>query len=181
MIYNCSIENCLNTIQISDSVSANFKYICKNHNKPEQTVHFQDHQFERHRYFGDLKLDKSNLIEIARASSVSEYANKNPRPGYQIVGPNDHTGDVPEWAKSDQEVRKLLSLAFPNLDRKQSERIRAGQWGRVIYLYFRMRYTFSQIAEDMDVKEKFVSNILQKVSYVASGLTASGKPRRRKR
>ena len=168
MVYNCTIKNCVSTIELKDSVSSNFKYVCKNHTVSKDDVRFQSCQFDREEEF--------NKVFDVRKSDGTEI-----RSGYQIIIQRQHEGDIPEWARSDEEIRKILVKAFPKLDKNENERLRAGQWARVIYLYYRMKNTFSQVAEDMGVHEKLVRNILQRISFVVLGLSASGKPRLRRR
>ena len=69
----------------------------------------------------------------------------------RIVGPRSYRGrKLQAWAMNDAEVQRLLLFAFPRMHDKRPrykrQREDAARWARVIHLYFRMKYTASQVA-----------------------------------
>jgi hypothetical protein len=114
--------------------------------------------------------------------------------GHQIIktaGATRHQERVdstPEWTQSNDEVRKLLLVAFPRLNEESAvgrrQRIRATKWLRVIHLYFRMGWTASKVEEEMGLKcyegqsaGHSVIVVCQYIFRVRNGLTAIGRVR----
>jgi hypothetical protein len=60
----------------------------------------------------------------------------------------------PKWARTDKGIQKIIRLAFPHFETNERQRKFAARWARVIYLYFRVGYTYSQIAEEMKLYSK---------------------------
>lgn len=100
--------------------------------------------------------------------------------GHRLLKMRRYQRSVPEWARSDEEVRKLLLRSFPKLQDNDLQRKRAAVWTRVIHLYFRLGYTYSYVAGEMELSDKKIENVVQAIHYAASGKTAKGRPRKRK-
>lgn len=84
---------------------------------------------------------------------------------------------VPKWVKTDAGIQRLLLRVFPNLATNVRQRQRAARWARVIHLYFRMGWTYSQIAEEMGITYNAAHQLVKAVLWATKGLTWNGKPR----
>src|SRR6266702_4110416 len=84
--------------------------------------------------------------------------------GHQISKIRRISRKVPAWAKNDERIKALLSHSFPRLNKQPTG---AARWVRVIYLYFRMKMTRGQIAEEMSLTYKTVDNIILRITYAA--------------
>lgn len=88
---------------------------------------------------------------------------------------------IPEWTRNDDEVRKLLCVAFPklnvdsNVGRRQRER--AARWLRIIHLYCRVGWTRTKVADELGVKPDIIKDTYRRICRVNRGLQTSGKPR----
>lgn len=151
----CSFEGCVEVVE----ASPNTIFVCKNHTpKVEKDIAFQDTQFDK---------------ELTPGYNIFS-------PGFQIINPNPPANElpIPEWAKSDEAIRVLLYRSFPKLDTNERQRFRASRWAMIIYLYYRMNYTYSQIAEEMGIKSGDVHNILNRINRVAAGKRANNTGKR---
>jgi hypothetical protein len=104
----------------------------------------------------------------------------------KACGPNGkHIGSrgrkIAEWATTDKGIQKVLLRAFPKLGEDLKQRLHAARWARVIFLYFRMGYTYSRIAEEMNLRspnEKrpytIIENLIAHILRVARGESANG-------
>lgn len=102
--------------------------------------------------------------------------------GHQIVGPRKRKRDVPEWAQSTEKIKAILLRSFPKLKTDQRQRARAARWARIVHLYFRLGWTFTQVAEEMSMKPGNLHNMTVSIRRAANGLRADGKgPRGGKR
>jgi hypothetical protein len=119
------------------------------------------------------------------------------------AGHNDRVANPPEWAMDDAAVRAILLRAFPRWNKNQTQYERALRWVYIIQHYFRMGEPASLIALElrhMDKSEevalevqtgkapkqekgeierliKRVTDTVDRISRVAKGLRANGKPR----
>lgn len=103
--------------------------------------------------------------------------------GHQILIPNVTRIEIPEWTQTDLGVQKVLLTAFPKLDTDSRQRLRAGRWALLIYYYFRLRLTRSQIADELGIPENTVKCTIRGILRVAAGFQFGGSktPRKRKR
>lgn len=100
------------------------------------------------------------------------------KPSRARIGPRRKKAD---WARSDAAVQKLLLTAFPKLHTNPVQRARAGRWLLVIYLYFRQGMSYSEVAGEIGVTKKQVSDIIRRIFKTLDGYPANGgrKPRKR--
>ncbi len=96
------------------------------------------------------------------------------RSGHQILVERKHKRIVPDWARSDKEIRKLLLRSFPRLHTDKKQAAGAGRWTRVIQLYFRMGKTHGQIAEEMELGYNMVRMIIRATKWAAQGKRTDG-------
>ncbi len=96
------------------------------------------------------------------------------RGGHQIVRLRRRTRKVPEWTRNDKQVRIVLLRAFPKLALPGKDRTRAARWMRVIHLYFRLQYTYSQVAEELTVTPGSVMSMTRSIQRVAQNRRANG-------
>lgn len=88
--------------------------------------------------------------------------------GHQIIKIRRHERDVPEWAKSNEEIQKLLLRSFPKMTTHPLQRLRAGRWARIIHLYFRNGSTYSEVAEEMGESVVVIHSTLKRIRRAAS-------------
>ncbi len=81
---------------------------------------------------------------------------------------------VPEWTKNDKKVREVLLRSFPKLRTDPKQRRQAARWARIIHLYFRMQYTYRQVADELDMPLKAMESMIRSIKRVAAGKRANG-------
>lgn len=94
--------------------------------------------------------------------------------GHQIVNARTYKRSVPEWAYNDAAVKDLLLTAFPKLKTDKRQATAAARWVSVIHLYFRMKYTRSQIAEELDSTVSRIDSVIRSIYRTAKGHRANG-------
>lgn len=135
-----------------------------------QEVHFQDYAFDPKLRKGRaknelLKLFPEEDLEDIRGF-LSGFQIKHIRTGYER--------EVPEWAKTNEGIQKILLTAFPRLQTDIIQRKRAGRWAQVINLYFRKGWSRSEVAEAMGEKDLIVKMLVRSIGRVADGKRADG-------
>jgi len=115
------------------------------------------------------------------------------RGGKGAVAAAERRANVPKWTRTDKEIQTVIRRAFPHFETNERQRKFAGRWARVIYLYFRAGHTYSQIAEEMNLKSQsttrpyaIVERMIAHIHQVAKGLSSHSergvrKPRGRPR
>ncbi len=96
------------------------------------------------------------------------------RGGHQVVKARRYERKTPAWANNDAKITKFVTRAFPKLSTNSHQQESARRWVRVVYLYFRMGYTGSQVAEEMSLTSYQVNSIVRSLRRAADGLWASG-------
>jgi hypothetical protein len=93
--------------------------------------------------------------------------------------------ETPEWLNNNDEVQKLLEVAFPYWRTNPHHRKWAARWSAVIYYYHRMGRTAHQVAIDLHVlnskgrwSAEYVQNMASRIRRVRAGLRSDGKPRK---
>lgn len=168
-LIKCSIEGCKTSFYTSESVSSSVKYVCKNHPVEErESVGFQEGQVQEREVpkFQESQFDPS----LNKKSWLPEFLGT----GFHIVTPVEHNFTIPEWVMDDGEVQRILLRSFPNLNTNPLQRQRASRWNRIIYLHYRLRYTYAQIAEEMELTEAQVRRLIHSISRASAGLRANG-------
>jgi hypothetical protein len=94
--------------------------------------------------------------------------------GHQVVKARRQERKTPEWANNDGKIREFVTRAFPKLSTSARQQEGARRWVRVVYLYFRMGYTYTQTAEEMNLTSGQVLGILRNLRRAAKGLWANG-------
>lgn len=89
--------------------------------------------------------------------------------GFQVRTARSYTRKPQIWANSSLEIQKVLLTAFPKQATSPTQRIRAGRWARAIHLYFRLGYTYSQVAVELSMKPRLVSRMLYRIKRVQQG------------
>lgn len=107
--------------------------------------------------------------------------------GQGAVASAERRANSPEWARTNKGIQKVIRLAFPHFETNNRQRIYAARWARIIYLYFRAGYTYSQIAEEMNIHSpsskrpyRAVERLLEHIRNVAKGLNENGNPRKKR-
>lgn len=90
--------------------------------------------------------------------------------GFQIGGLRKHKRKPQPWVNNQKEVQKMLLTAFPKLATNERQRKRAARWVRVLYLYYNLQYTRTQVAADLSITPKAVEMIIERISCAHKGL-----------
>ncbi len=95
--------------------------------------------------------------------------------GHQVVQARSNKRLIPDWAMSDTRVREILLRSFPNLKTNVRQRNAAARWMWIIQLYYRLGYTYTQVAEEIGSNPEKVRCVLKSVRRVAIGRRADGR------
>lgn len=167
MIVKC--QQCEAVIDVKESVSKDFKYTCKKHNiEPvENRVGIETCQFDPRLKGGYYKAPH----------------------GYQILSPDQEDIFIPEWTKSNAEIQRVICSAFPRFETNERQQFFARRWAAVIYLFWRLRYSEGDIADELRVSVETVNWIIAAAKRVSQGkrtdgqersASKSGRPKKRK-
>lgn len=95
--------------------------------------------------------------------------------GHQILTTRSHERSTPAWAMDDLKIRAILLKSFPKLkDTTSKDAERAGRWARIIHLYFRMKRTHGQIAEEMSLSYDSVRALVRSIKRAFEGRRCDG-------
>jgi hypothetical protein len=98
--------------------------------------------------------------------------------GHRLLKMRRHQRSVPEWVRNENSIREMLLQIFPKLMTNDKQRQRAAVWARVIHLYFRLGYTESYIAGEMETTISRIRSLVRSVYRAQLGVALnSGKPR----
>ena len=96
--------------------------------------------------------------------------------GHQIRKLRARHRAVPDWAVNDELFRKILLRSFPGCDNSHRAARRAGRWARIVYLFYRMNFSYTYIAKELGCTENRVKMTLRTIRWAAEGRnTATGK------
>src|SRR6266851_5102223 len=96
---------------------------------------------------------------------------------HQIKKIRTREREIPVWTLSNEEVQKVLLLAFPCLNTRKASRKAAGRWARIIHLYYRMQMSNSLVAKEIGVSLSTLYSSLRRIRRVAQGKLGDGKSR----
>jgi hypothetical protein len=109
--------------------------------------------------------------------------------GHQIAGLRRRRRSVPEWTRNNKEIKKILLRSFPKLQVNAKQRAQAACWARVIYLYFVLQWTYTQVASEIAIPPGKAWNVINRIKRAAAGKRAnnqgdrsvrsSGRPKKR--
>jgi len=132
---------------------------------------------------GEMADTRSSASEQFAQLRIRIDGNDNFMGGHQIMKVQTKERVIPEWAFSNKEVSRILKTAFPKMDAGgrigKSQRTRAGKWAQLIHLYYRMGLPYQIVTKEMGMDYVLMRRWVQKINFVAKGLTIDGKPRRR--
>lgn len=97
--------------------------------------------------------------------------------GHQVVQARSNKRETPDWAMSNARVREILLRSFPKLKTETRQRNAAARWMWVIQLYYRLGYTYTQVAEEIGSSPVKVENVIRSIKRVVQGLRADGRGR----
>ena len=130
--------------------------------------------------------------EMAQMDSLSSYADDFTKlrtrvdggdsfmTGHQIMKARQPEKEIPEWAMSDIEVRRILLTAFPKSeDAWSSQRKNAGIWMRIIQLYYRMGLPSQQVAKEMKISQVLVKRTLVRIGAIATRKVTKSRGRKK--
>lgn len=101
--------------------------------------------------------------------------------GHQIMKIRRRARRAPQWAYDDEKIKKLLVTSFPKLATDDVQRKRAGRWAQVIQLYFRMKRSQRETAEETGQSIRDIHDILVRIRRAASGKPVDGRKRKNKK
>lgn len=99
--------------------------------------------------------------------------------GHQIIksaGKSRHdtrVSNLPEWATDDKQVQELLLRSFPKLKEDPIQRQRAAKWTHIIQLYYRVGWTQTKIAEELEMSLVLLKYYLKAIRRAAAGKTVN--------
>jgi len=88
--------------------------------------------------------------------------------------------EIPEWTANNEEVQKVITLAFPRMKRGKVKRYKnknAQRWASIIHLYYRMGLPQQIVAKELRISEHKLKRTLQSINRTKSGLRTDGKAR----
>jgi hypothetical protein len=86
--------------------------------------------------------------------------------------------DVPRWVFNDAAIEIVLQRSFPKMRFNEKQRDAAARWAMIINLYYRLRYTASQVAEEMGTTECRVQSVVRAIQRAVRNRQAgTNKPR----
>lgn len=142
----------------------------------EEDLCFQKYQFDPEL---SGKHGRNELLKVASPEDLEDF--RGFLSGFQIK--RFRTGyrrNLPEWARSKEGIQRVLLTAFPSFKENPLQRRRAGNWARIITLYYLQNWSESQVAAEIGQSLSRVRHYLSFIDNVARGLTVDGYPRKRK-
>lgn len=94
--------------------------------------------------------------------------------GFQIKNIRRQEKEIPEWARTNEGIQKVLLTAFPRLHSDPNQRKRAGRWAQFIQCYFQLGWTESEVAEELNAKIGTIHTLRRSVVRTSKGLRANG-------
>src|SRR5208337_3689713 len=135
-----------------------------------QEVHFQEYAFDPKLRKGRAKSELLKLFPEEDLEDIrgflSGFQIKHIRTGYER--------EVPEWAKKNEGIQKILLTAFPKLHTDVSQRKRAGRWAQVINLYFRQNWSQTEVSEALGENSNVIKMLVRSINWVAEGKRTDG-------
>jgi hypothetical protein len=89
--------------------------------------------------------------------------------GHKVVGLRRRKRVIPEWAQNDKKIQEILLRSFPKLKINARQRAGAARWARIIHLYFRLRWTYHQIADELGMPARNLNSMIRNIRRVAAG------------
>ena len=95
--------------------------------------------------------------------------------GHRIVKMRQRRRVIPEWTRSDEKIREVLLRSFPLLETDPKQRTRAARWASIIHFYFRLQYTYRQVAAELQMTFYAVRQMTIRIRLVAQGVWTNGR------
>jgi hypothetical protein len=130
-------------------------------------------QFQKHAFDPSLSR-KQGVAELRKVIDGDELGSPDRGTGFQPKKLRRIERPVPEWARTDAGLQRVLLTAFPRLKRDPRDRARAGRWAQVINLYFRQNLSRSEIAAELSLTYGAVDSLIRNIKRAASGIRADG-------
>ena len=175
MILHCITNGCQSSVQVENR-GKDSTYLCAHCSPLDDTnadLAFQEHPFDDELdgfYYvdPDSDSDSEDLFDVMTSLK-----------GFQIHQIRREIKDVPEWARRDDSIQKLLLDAFPKLHINSLQRQRAGRWLRIIRLFYQQGWSEGDIAEELGETTNHVNNTILRMTLVSKGMRADGSGPRR--
>ena len=101
--------------------------------------------------------------------------------GHQILKIKRPKKKSPSWARDNESIKKFLIRVFPRMQ-EFSQRVRAGKWIRIMYLYYNQNWSRGQIAAELHMTYAAVDSLIRSLKRASKGLrTDTGRPVGKKR
>lgn len=101
-------------------------------------------------------------------------ANDHFMSGHGVVKARTYKRKTPTWVFDDQKVQGLILRSFPKAKSSKTQREGAARWAAVIHLYFRLGYTASQVADEINSTTTKVEFVVRSIYRVSKGRSANG-------
>jgi len=94
--------------------------------------------------------------------------------GHRILKRLRREKDVPAWTLNNDRVRKVLLRSFPNLLTDPKQKSQAARWFILIDLYFRQRWSRTEIAAEQGWSYTVVKNQIRSIIRAGEGKSPNG-------
>lgn len=94
--------------------------------------------------------------------------------GHRILKRLRREKDVPAWTLNNILVKKVLIRSFPNLLKDPTQKTRAARWFLLIDLYFRQRWSRTEIAAEMKISYPAVDCLVRNILRAGEGRRSDG-------
>jgi hypothetical protein len=95
--------------------------------------------------------------------------------GHRIVKMRQRRRIIPEWTRSDEKIRAILRRSFPLLETDPKQRAQAARWASIIHFFFRLQYTYRQVAAELQMTFYAVRQATIYIRRVAAGTWSNGR------
>lgn len=96
--------------------------------------------------------------------------------GHRILKIKRPKKKSPPWVRNNESIKKFLIRVFPHMQ-EFSQRVRAGKWIRVMYLYYNQNWSRGQIAAELHMTYTAVDSLIRSLKRASKGLrTDTGRP-----
>ncbi len=99
--------------------------------------------------------------------------------GHQIIKTRRGNRVIPEWARDNKKIQKILLKSFPKLGTDRKQRAQAARWAAIIQLYFRVQMTRSQVEAETKLSQNVVKMLIRNIARAASGKPSYGTKKKR--
>jgi hypothetical protein len=117
-------------------------------------------------YQFDSELDKPWALRILNTVAFEETKRMH------LISVRDYERPIPDWALNDESLQRLIQAMYPNLHRNMKQFRRASVTISIIYRYFRVMDSPTEIASDLGISPEALKFRLARIRKLAPKLLA---------